>query len=414
MLAWMLVSILAMLLAVVGPAQATHQAPAQATHRALADRIVQTVVTRLGIMTDVAHAKFVSGGPIDDPAREAKSIDDFVARVLPMGVPRRLARSVIVDQFEAGKAVQRALIADWTSGRIAIPPAPPADLVTEVRPRIDAANTTLASELTELWSAPLPTDWALVLDDAARGRSSALPSGVTPAILSAALTTLRTPPGYPPAATLPDTVRGVAWTAIPTRARLVALTFDAGGDAGGVDSILRTLRKEGVPATFFLTGRWARQFPAEVARIARGGYVLGNHTDTHPSVTGLSDAQVRAQLRRTDQAVRAAAGRGTRPWFRFPYGAHTPRDIRRVNDLGYACIQWTVDTAGWLGTSEGQSVRGVVSRVTASMRPGAIVLMHVGANPNDGSTLDADALPTLIATLRSQGYGFTTLDALLR
>lgn len=374
-----LISILAMLLAVVGPAQATHQGPAQATHQGLAERIVQTVVIRLGIMTDVAHAKFVSGGPI-----------------------------------EAGKVVQRALIGDWTTGRVPIPTAPPADLVTEVRPRIDAANTALASELSELWSAPLPTDWGLVLDHAARARSATLPLGVTPAIMSAALTTLRTPPGYPPSATLPDTLRGVAWTAIPTRARLVALTFDAGGDAGGVDSILRTLRKEGVPATFFLTGRWARQFPADVARIASRGYVLGNHTDTHPSVTGLSDAQLRAQLRRTNKAVRAAAGRGTRPWFRFPYGAHTPRDIRRVNDLGYACIQWTVDTAGWMGTSEGQSVAGVISRVTAALRPGAIVLMHVGANPNDGSTLDADALPTLIATLRSRGYEFTTLDALLR
>ncbi len=47
------------------------------------------------------------------------------------------------------------------------------------------------------------------------------------------------------------------------------------------------------------------------------------------------------------------------------------------------------------------------------MRPGAIVLMHAGANPHDGSTLDADALPTLIAKLTSEGYEFTTLDALL-
>lgn len=400
-----LVAVLCASLAVGGPAQATHQG--------VADRIVQTVVARLGIMADVAHAKFVSGAPIDDPAREAQSIEDFVDSVLPGGVPQRLARSVIVDQFEAGKVVQRALIDAWTSGRLTVPPGPPPDLVTQVRPRIDAANAALATELTELWSAPLATDWGALIDAAARARSTALPSGVTPQTLTAALATLRTPPGYPPAATLPAALRGVSWTAIPTRKKLVALTFDAGGDAGGVKSILRTLKREGVPATFFLTGRWARQFPAEVARIARRGYVLGNHTDTHPNVSRLSAAQVRAQLHRTDKAVRAAAGRGTRPWFRFPYGAHTPRDIQRVNDLGYACIQWTVDTAGWMGTSQGQSVDGILKRVEAGLRPGAIVLMHAGANPNDGSTLDADALPTLIAKLRSQGYEFTTLDALL-
>ena len=39
--------------------------------------------------------------------------------------------------------------------------------------------------------------------------------------------------------------------------------------------------------------------------------------------------------------------------------------------------------------------------------------MHVGANPDDGTTLDAAALPRIIAALRSQGYGFTTLSALL-
>ena len=39
--------------------------------------------------------------------------------------------------------------------------------------------------------------------------------------------------------------------------------------------------------------------------------------------------------------------------------------------------------------------------------------MHVGANPYDHSTLDADALPRVIAAVRRHGYSFVTLDALL-
>ena len=35
--------------------------------------------------------------------------------------------------------------------------------------------------------------------------------------------------------------------------------------------------------------------------------------------------------------------------------------------------------------------------------------MHVGSNPSDGSTLDADALPTIISELRARGYSFVTL-----
>jgi peptidoglycan/xylan/chitin deacetylase (PgdA/CDA1 family) len=38
--------------------------------------------------------------------------------------------------------------------------------------------------------------------------------------------------------------------------------------------------------------------------------------------------------------------------------------------------------------------------------------MHVGPNPNDHTTLDADALPTVISELRARGYSFVTLDAL--
>jgi peptidoglycan/xylan/chitin deacetylase (PgdA/CDA1 family) len=215
-----------------------------------------------------------------------------------------------------------------------------------------------------------------------------------------------------PVEDLPKALRGKAFDVIPTGEKLVALTFDAGGGAGGARKILRTLKASGIPATFFLTGRWARAFPRKVARIARNGHVLGNHTDTHGKVTSMSGARLRTELRTTENAVRSAAGRGTKPWFRFPYGAHTPDDIRRVNDLGYACIQWTVDTAGWMGTSGGQSVATVVARVMDGLRPGEIVLMHVGQHPTDGSTLDADALPTVIEALRAKGYGFTTLAAL--
>jgi peptidoglycan/xylan/chitin deacetylase (PgdA/CDA1 family) len=55
----------------------------------------------------------------------------------------------------------------------------------------------------------------------------------------------------------------------------------------------------------------------------------------------------------------------------------------------------------------------VTARALDALRPGEIVLMHLGANPEDGTTLDADALPDMIQRMRAAGYGFVTLDALL-
>ena len=53
-----------------------------------------------------------------------------------------------------------------------------------------------------------------------------------------------------------------------------------------------------------------------------------------------------------------------------------------------------------------------MSRVLGALRPGEIVLMHVGSNPDDRSTLDADALLQLISRLKARGYSFVTPDAL--
>jgi peptidoglycan/xylan/chitin deacetylase (PgdA/CDA1 family) len=80
-----------------------------------------------------------------------------------------------------------------------------------------------------------------------------------------------------------------------------------------------------------------------------------------------------------------------------------------VNQLGYAAIGWTVDTLGWEGTSGGQSTSTVLARVLAGLRPGEIVLMHVGSNPTDHSTLDADALAAVIRAVRARAYNLTTL-----
>lgn len=193
----------------------------------------------------------------------------------------------------------------------------------------------------------------------------------------------------------------------------MALTFDAGASDAGVPAILATLAERRITATFFVTGDFARRYPDAVRAMAEAGHVIGNHSDTHPDFTTLTAAELAAQLTDAQAAIGPLVGGTTRPWFRFPFGAADQAAIAGVNASGYACVGWTVDTLGWKGTSGGQSLDSVVSRVIAALRPGAIVLMHVGANPDDGSTLDAAALPNIISQLRERGYGFVTVAAAL-
>jgi peptidoglycan-N-acetylglucosamine deacetylase len=199
---------------------------------------------------------------------------------------------------------------------------------------------------------------------------------------------------------------------IPTSAKVVALTFDGGASDAAVASILATLRAEGVPATFFVTGDFARRYPSQVAAMAAAGHRMGNHSDTHPHYPQLTNAQIAADLAAAEKAIRATGAGGTCPLFRFPFGDRTSADIAAVNAAGYVPVRWTVDSLGWTGTSR-TSVQGVVDRVLGAATPGAIVLLHVGANPDDGTTFDADALPAIISGFRSRGYTFVTLDRLL-
>ncbi len=201
-------------------------------------------------------------------------------------------------------------------------------------------------------------------------------------------------------------------TRLPTSRRVVALTFDAGGNAGGAAKIFAALRQTGAEATFFMTGRWAEGYPGWARRIA-ARYPIADHTCDHRDLTGLSRFQIEREIVTGARSIRRVTGRPPSPLFRFPYGAGSPAPLGIANRLGYTAVGWTVDSLGWEGTSRGRTRNTVIERALGHLEPGEIILMHTGANPDDHSTLDADALPTIIGTMRRRGYTFVTLSAYL-
>ncbi len=212
---------------------------------------------------------------------------------------------------------------------------------------------------------------------------------------------------------IPPSLRGRELDHLSTHRKEVVLTLDAGGDSVGAWAVLRTLRRKQVVATFFLTGRWVDANPA-LARAIGTRYPIANHTYSHLQMTRRSDADVAREITRGARAIRRRTGRDPRPLFRFPYGDSDARVLRIANRLGYVSIRWTVDTLGWMGRAH-QTVAGAVRRVVENLRPGAIILMHVGsAGDADRSTIDAHALPRVIDAVRRRGYTFATFERLRR
>lgn len=160
----------------------------------------------------------------------------------------------------------------------------------------------------------------------------------------------------------------------------MALTFDGGSGAEGAESVIATLTREQVPATFFLTGSFADANPSLSLRLARLGLV-GNHTKSHPHVPQQSDTDVRTQVVSAHAAILRTTAKDPHPLFRFPYGDYDARTLRLVNGLGYVAVGWSVDTLGWKGRAAGISVAQVAARTAAARSPGEIVLIASGGSP---------------------------------
>jgi peptidoglycan/xylan/chitin deacetylase (PgdA/CDA1 family) len=237
------------------------------------------------------------------------------------------------------------------------------------------------------------------------------------AVPSAARTTAA---GRPAAAAGPPTVArhvprglgGRVWYVLPTRRKVVAITIDGGWNDAGVAKMLATLRRDHVRATFNLTGRFCRHYPAAAKAIAAAGELIGNLSNNHPHFTEIKAARMRMEVRYGQAEIKQVTGVDPWPWFRFPYGLYDAQALKVVNALGYVPIEWTVDTLGWEGRPAGITVRSIVNRALENLQPGEIILMHFAWSFADHSILDADALPIVIAKIRAAGYSFVTINAL--
>ena len=131
-------------------------------------------------------------------------------------------------------------------------------------------------------------------------------------------------------------------------ARLIALTFDDGPYPVTTPLLVQTLRELGVPATFFLIGRDAEQFPALVRAIAAGGNEIADHTLTHPDLDRLDDGAVRAELEAGAAALeRILPDPAVRRLFRPPHGRYRwLRSARHRRPASTPCCGTTTRATG--------------------------------------------------------------------
>ncbi|MEU5776651.1 polysaccharide deacetylase family protein [Streptomyces venezuelae] len=210
------------------------------------------------------------------------------------------------------------------------------------------------------------------------------------------------------------------------RGRTVALTFDAdmtadqgpraaAGERFDNPALVATLRRLKVPATFFMTGRWAEEYPAQARAIGRDPlFEVANHSYSHHAFTGrcyglptVPAPRMRADMERAFAAFRAAGVERPVPYFRFPGGCYDQRALRALAPGGVTAVQWDVVSGDAFATDSAAVARQVLDGV----RPGSVVVMHC---TRSAAPATERALRTIIPKLRERGFRFVRVSEQIR
>ncbi|CAM5343565.1 polysaccharide deacetylase family protein [Streptomyces aurantiogriseus] len=210
-----------------------------------------------------------------------------------------------------------------------------------------------------------------------------------------------------------------------TRDRTVALTFDADMTAGqgaraaagerfDHPELIAALRALKVPATVFMTGRWAEEYPVQARTIGRDPlFEVANHSYSHYAFTDdcyglptLPEDRMRADVERAYAAFRKAGVPDARPYFRFPGGCYDRRALRAVSGAGVTAVQWDVVSGDAFATDADAVARDVLDGV----KPGSVVVMHC---TRTAAPATEKAVRVIVPELRRRGYRFVKVSELI-
>ncbi|MCM3585546.1 delta-lactam-biosynthetic de-N-acetylase [Mesobacillus maritimus] len=185
----------------------------------------------------------------------------------------------------------------------------------------------------------------------------------------------------------------------------IYLTFDNGYENGYTDKILDVLKKEKVPAAFFVTGHYLETAEDQVIRMVEEGHIVGNHSYYHPDLTQVDDERVKRELEKVRKLTYEITGQKHMSYLRPPRGVYSERTLKLAKDAGYTHVFWSLAFVDW-HTNQQKGWEYSYNNIMKQIHPGAVLLLHTVSKDN------ADALEKVIKDLKKDGYTFKSLDDL--
>ena len=196
-----------------------------------------------------------------------------------------------------------------------------------------------------------------------------------------------------------------AYYAQDTDEKILYLTFDCGYENGFTPKILDVLKKEKVPAAFFVTKPFIREDPELVKRMKKEGHVVGNHTVHHKSMPTVSDRDNKQELIDCAEYCKKTTGYDIDMFMRPPMGEYSEHTLALTKKLGYKTIFWSMAYVDFnVNSQPGKDY--VVQHFEENYHNGAIPLMHNVSQSN------AEALETVIRNMKAKGFESRSLKKL--
>ncbi len=188
--------------------------------------------------------------------------------------------------------------------------------------------------------------------------------------------------------------------------KMIALTFDD-GPGPYTAKLLDAMKERGVHATFFLVGNRVDSYKGVVRRMSEEGHAIGNHSQNHQNLRGMSVDQMQKDLETCAGQIKAITGFEPQV-LRCPGGNGSNAVTAYAKAKGIPIAYWSVDTLDW----KSRNVNSILSTAFQSgaygVRDGAIVLMH------DIYSTSVDAAIKMMDKLQSQGYKMVTLPEMIQ
>ncbi|KAK9760140.1 chitin deacetylase [Basidiobolus ranarum] len=153
-----------------------------------------------------------------------------------------------------------------------------------------------------------------------------------------------------------------------------ALTFDD-GPSQYTSQLLDILAAANVKATFQMIGSNVIQFPDVVKRAYDEGHQIASHTWSHPHLMSLSNDQIIAEVKTTEDTLFNITG--ARPaYIRPPYGEADDRVKAIFKAMGYHTLLWNMDTLDWDISEKNESANLILDSFKAALTNGTDLNAH--------------------------------------